>query len=172
MKQPILYGILLCIAICAFAKTDRQPTDWIQQDIAAMLPEGDILAVILDIKGSYGMRAFGRLSFSIGSDGQHIWFHTYDGHSLPTNMLDKVQINLKQNVVIIGEAELNYVGVKKVIINDRFDNKWQGYRWSFEGEKRYEFTLGRVESSGQTFMRIQINRIGNNISLLDLPLLF
>ncbi|SEK71924.1 hypothetical protein [Parapedobacter koreensis] len=165
--------IFLSGGFTVLAQPTALPAEDIKRAIEAMLPEGEMTAAIAD-----NMKY--KLTLSIASDGTKIWFYTYDSSSPQPSMLDLTSINLEKNVVIIGGLELVYAG--KVIVTDDKNNlqsKWQGHCWSFEehdgrDSRRYRFTLGRLDRSGQTYLHIQIKEIenGERKRWLDYPLLF
>lgn len=176
--QLIALLCLLLQGMCtsAFAQLNREPIDRIRRDIKTMLPEGEVVAHIMDsVKSDTDkeMVPSGRLSFSIASDGKEIWFYTYNNSPLPARILDKVSIDLERNIIIMDGKVLDYAGERK----NGTENPWRGHHWSFkepDDPVLYTFTLAKLEGGGQTFLHIQISETENGWQKkqLNVPLLF
>jgi len=163
MKEPILHAILLFIGFNAMAQSNSSSAGQLKHAIEAMLPEGEVTADIMEDGG--------KLSFSIASNGEQIWFYTYAAPQPAYSILDKVSIDLTKNTVTIDSVELAYTGeVGHADYEGGLKNNWQGHRWHAEQPvgpcmRSYGLTIGRLERTGQTFLHIQIPS-------LELPLLF
>ncbi len=185
MKEPILLAMLLFMGFNARPQLNSSSTGRIKQAIEAMLPEGEIIAdVVEDVHSTVGaeMKVTGKLSFSIASDGKRIWFYTY-GASRPAHfILDDISINLESNRVSIDSIDLTYLGEANVVDredgfkSDRqiHDLRWHGTQAVGPLKRSYSIAIRRLAHTGQTFMQIRIAEITNwkRKSLLELSLLF
>ncbi|WP_353125242.1 hypothetical protein [Parapedobacter pyrenivorans] len=177
MKEPILLAMLLLMGFNARPQLNNSSAGRIKQAIEAMLPEGEIIADVMeDVYSTAGaeMKVTGKLNFSIASDGKRVWFYTY-GASRPAHfILDDISINLESNTVSIDSIDLTYRedGLK----NDRqvHSLRWLGKQSAGPRKRSYSITIRRLEHTGQTFMQIRITEIttGKRKSLLDLSLRF
>lgn len=185
MKEPILLAMLLLMGFNARPQLNNSSAGRIKQAIEAMLPEGEIIADVMeDVYSTAGaeMKVTGKLNFSIASDGKRVWFYTY-GASRPAHfILDDISINLESNTVSIDSIDLTYLDEANVV--DREDGlkndrqvhslRWLGKQSAGPRKRSYSTTIRRLEHTGQTFMQIRITEIttGKRKSLLDLSLRF
>ena len=105
--------------------------------------------------------------------------------------LDKIEIDLKNNVIRYKDYRLIFDGVTTV--NDTtnvYKSKWMGYRWIFEYPtdveisdipgiynlelKQVQFTIGQMEKRGSIYLLLKerVMREGEMIEDLNLPILF
>ena len=129
----------------------------------------------------------GKKDITIINDGNIIQFVANGNIS----MLNLVKIDLKKNVVFIGEYELPFSRTINVETEDNpLKSIWKGYAWELETTKnidlgalkdlpnlhikKYEFTIGKLEKTGKTFMSVKCHEVENGVAVInvEIPLIF
>ncbi len=128
-----------------------------------------------------------RIQLQIITDGNLIRFKTTDTSGI-TPILNRTVIDLEKNAVLIDSIRLTYE--KEVRVTDSTNamkSKWSGHKWSFQDPEdldienissdgfnaaAFNFTVGKLESSGNTLLhyKIVIIKDGKRTAQLDIPL--
>lgn len=109
------------------------------------------------------------------------------------SVLDKVKINLEENIVWIGDYKLdNFSEIKVETEDNGLKSKWQGYSWRFDYPsnskglddinssdelqslelKIYKFTIGRLEKDNSTYIEITEKEIEKGIKIKNIQIPF
>ncbi|MFK8007418.1 MAG: hypothetical protein AB8H03_13650 [Saprospiraceae bacterium] len=117
-------------------------------------------------KDVFGIKSTFKEQLEIIHDGLEISFKAKD----KLDILNKIKVDLKENVVVFSDYNLKFS--KKLNIPTNYNiyrSSWKGYKWIFsdpeiEGMdiwdmyatpvKRYSLTIGRIETTGLTFIDI------------------
>ena len=100
-----------------------------------------LLETVKDAQVFHGINKEVTGEISIFNNKRYIKFKTDKNFDL----LNKVKINLKKNIVKIDKQKLSYRGLKKIMVSSKGSKlKWEGHRWQYENPT--EFKLAEVEN--------------------------
>jgi hypothetical protein len=101
--------------------------------------------------------------------------------------LDSLLIDLKNNIVTFGKYKMPFADTLHVETDKNgLKSKWNGYSWKFEEPKdldinafkdissiqmiQYQFTIGRLEKNGKTYMSLKGREVEDGVKTVDFQL--